>query len=76
MTRVLVCLVLCAACSPKAAPCSAEDFATGPLAANNAKCAAERQAHFPDTSDDDCMMNPDCSELIAECDRWVEERCK
>ena len=45
------------ACNRDARPCSAEDLTSGPLAAHNAQCAANRQARFPNMSDDDCTMN-------------------
>jgi hypothetical protein len=57
-------------------PCSAEDFATGPLALHNASCAARRQASFPNLPDEDCMAKPGCKAIVDECDRWSEERCK
>lgn len=57
-------------------PCSTEDLATGPLALHNAKCAADRQAKFPDYPDDKCDVTPGCAALVAECDRWSEERCQ
>jgi hypothetical protein len=64
------------ACRPDAAPCSTEDFATGPLALHNARCAATRQAKFPNFPDPRCDATPACAALVAECDRWVEERCQ
>jgi hypothetical protein len=75
MALALAALLL-VGCNLDARPCSAEDLASGPLAANNARCAAERQAKFPNLSDDDCMLEPGCAALIAECDRFVDERCK
>jgi hypothetical protein len=68
---------LCAvACRPDAEPCSTEDYATGPLALHNTKCAARRQSKFPNLPDDKCDATPGCKAIVAECDRWVEERCK
>jgi hypothetical protein len=63
-------------CARDFAPCSTEDFATGPLALHNASCAAERQAKFPETPDDKCDSTPGCKAIVDRCDRWVEERCK
>ena len=63
-------------CNRDARPCSAEDLASGPLAAHNARCAADRQARFPDMPDETCDATPECAELVAACDRFAEERCR
>jgi hypothetical protein len=73
---VVLALVLIAACNRDARPCSAEDLATGPLAAHNASCAARRQASYPNLPDDACDATPGCKAIVAECDAWVESRCR
>jgi hypothetical protein len=75
---MLLCLalMLLAACNRDARPCSAEDLATGPLALHNAKCAARRQAAFPNLPDETCDATPGCKAIVDECDRWAEERCQ
>lgn len=57
-------------------PCSLKDLATGPMAQHDTKCAARRQASFPDLPDDACNATPGCKAIVDECDRWNEERCK
>lgn len=76
MSGPILAALLLVSCNHDARPCSAEDLATGPLALHNAKCAAKRQAKFPNLPDDTCDATPGCKAIVGECDRWTEERCK
>jgi hypothetical protein len=69
-------VLLLLGCSREPQPCSAEDLARGPLALHNAECAARRQLHFPNMPDETCEATPGCQAIVAECDRWTEERCR